>query len=104
VAVQVKAGVLTPGQARTSVHRHVITRALGMAEDVGPDLQALEVRAGDVYLLCTDGLTEMVEDREIGKLLASTEPETAVRKLISAANGAGGVDNITAVVVKVLEV
>jgi protein phosphatase len=57
-----------------------------------------------VFLLCSDGLTEMVEDREIERILASAAPEAAARNLIDAANAAGGVDNITAVVVKVLEV
>lgn len=103
VAEQVKAGMLTPDQARTSVHRHVITRALGLGDNVSADLYNIDVRPGDMYLLCTDGLTEMVEDDEIRELLASPSPASAVKMLISAANRAGGVDNITAVAVKVME-
>lgn len=102
VAEQVKAGLLTPEQARTSSHRNVITRALGIGEDVAPDVQELVLQPGDRLLLCSDGLTEMVLDRDIAKVLAKHPPAQAVRKLIDAANASGGVDNITAVVVKVL--
>jgi serine/threonine protein phosphatase PrpC len=104
VAEQVKAGVMTRAQARRSAHRHVITRALGIHEEVAPDLWKESVQPGDVYLLCSDGLTEMVEDKEIAGILKCTEPAAAVAQLIAAANKAGGADNITAVVVKVLEV
>jgi serine/threonine protein phosphatase PrpC len=104
VAEQVKAGVLTLKQARSSSRRHVITRALGLGEEPHPDLKGHDVKPGDVYLLCTDGLTEMVENDDIRKIIASPSPGTAVRMLIDAANRAGGVDNITAVVVRVLEV
>jgi protein phosphatase len=104
VAEQVKAGVLTPAQARTSAHRHVITRALGIHHEAAPDLLQEPVEQGDVYLLCSDGLTEMVEDREIAKVLEKLSPADAVPKLIAAANKAGGSDNITAVVIQVLEV
>lgn len=103
VAEQVKAGVMTPTQARTSAHRHVITRALGINEVVAPDLRRESVKAGDVFLLCSDGLTEMIDDRTIATLLKKSPPAEAVQKLIAAANKAGGVDNITAVVVQVLE-
>lgn len=104
VAEQVRAGVLTPAQAKTSAHRHVITRALGLEDNVTPDLSNHDVKPGDVYLLCTDGLTEMVDNDAIGKVLASQQPKAAVKTLIDAANKAGGVDNITAVVVKVVEI
>lgn len=104
VAEQVKAGTLTPEQARRSVHRHVITRALGLGGESIPDLQGHDVKPDDVYLLCTDGLTEMVENDEIREILASPSPKAAVRMLIDAANRAGGVDNITAVVTRVVEI
>jgi serine/threonine protein phosphatase PrpC len=104
VAEQVKAGLLTPEQARVSAHRHIITRALGILDEAAPDLRSETVRQGDVYLLCSDGLTEMVDDTAIAKILTQSPPEEAARKLIEAANEAGGVDNITAVVVQVLEV
>lgn len=100
VAEYVQAGLLTPQQARVSPYRHVITRALGIEDAEVPDTKAESIRQGDILLLCTDGLTEMVSDEELANILASHAPREAVRKLIDAANGNGGVDNITAVVVE----
>ena len=104
VAEQVRAGLLTPAQARTSPYRHVITQALGINREAAPDLMEHAAQKGDMFLLCSDGLTEMVTDREIGRILAGSAPADAARKLIDAANEQGGVDNITAVVVQVVEV
>ncbi len=104
VAEQVRSGLLTPGQAHTSPYRHVITRALGIDEEAAPDLAERAVLRNDMFLLCSDGLTEMVEDREIGRILSESSPPEAVKKLLDAANERGGVDNITAVVVQALEV
>ena len=99
VAEQVRSGTLTPEQARTSPYRHMITRALGIDPEAAPDLMKHALQPGDRFLLCTDGLTEMVSDAEIGKILAASSPQEAVQKLMAAANEQGGVDNITAVVV-----
>jgi PPM family protein phosphatase len=104
VAEQLRAGVLTPEQARTSPYRHVITRALGAGAEVRPDILRYGIEKGDRFLLCTDGLTEMVDDREIARILESSAPQEAVQELIAAANRNGGVDNITAVAVWVTEV
>jgi protein phosphatase len=104
VEEQVRAGTLTVEQARISPYRHVITRALGIDEEVETDFTALSLKKDDRFLLCTDGLTEMVSDVEISRVLAASEPRDAVRKLIAAANNAGGVDNITAVALWVKEV
>jgi len=104
VAEQVRAGTFTPEQARSSPYRHMITRALGIAEEAKADLANHGLKKGDRFLLCTDGLTEMVADAEIGRIVATFSPEEAVRKLLAAANERGGVDNITAVVVWVTEV
>jgi len=104
VAEQVRAGTITQEQARSSPYRHMITRALGIAEDVKADLTNHALKKDDRFLLCTDGLTEMVADAEIGRVLATSSPEEAVQKLLDAANERGGVDNITAVVVWVTEV
>ena len=103
VAEQVRSGLLTPAQARTSPYRHVITRALGIDEEAAPDLVERSVLKNDAFLLCSDGLTEMVDNREISGILSGASPRDTVKKLIDAANERGGVDNITAVVVKVLE-
>lgn len=101
VAQQVRAGAITREQARWSPYRHVITRALGMDASVRVDTIVQELQPGDVFLLCTDGLTEMVEDGVISRVLAETDARGAVHQLIAAANEQGGVDNITAVVVKI---
>jgi len=94
---------MTPEQARSSPYRHVITRALGAADEVQPDVTQHRVQMNDKFLLCTDGLTEMVEDEDIGRILADAEPREAVQQLLAAANERGGVDNITAVVVWITE-
>lgn len=103
VADQLRAGVMTAEQARISPYRHVITRALGANGEVLPDVSQLRVQKDDRFLLCTDGLTEMVDDEDIGRILAEAAPREAVQELLAVANDAGGVDNITAVVVWVAE-
>ncbi len=103
VAEQVRAGILTPLQARTSPYRHVISRALGIHEDILPETAVQTLLQGDIFLLCTDGLTEMVDDRTIAKMLTNSSPKDAVRELIGEAKKNGGVDNITAVLVQMKE-
>jgi len=103
VSEYVRDGLLTPEEAHVSPYRHVITRSLGSGEEAAPDTAAQAVQAGDVFLLCTDGLTEMVSDKEILDILAANAPKAA-QKFINAANRAGGVDNITAVVIQVAAV
>ena len=102
VAEQIRAGRLTHEQARFSTYRHVITRAVGIDRDVTVDHAQAAAKFGDVFLLCTDGLTEMLEDPEIKAVLLTKEPQEAVERLIAMANERGGVDNITAVVVKII--
>ena len=79
----------------------MITRALGLADIVEVDLLESLLRAGDLYLLCSDGLTGMVEDAEIADVLAScqADPEAAARQLLKMANNSGGNDNISIIVV-----
>ena len=104
VQEQVDAGFLTPEQARYHPYSNVITRCVGAGQDVEPDIYRGEVRAGDLYLVASDGLTGMVDDRRLAHLLGSrAEPERKVQALISEANGRGGLDNITAIIVHVLE-
>ncbi|MBM3909141.1 MAG: Stp1/IreP family PP2C-type Ser/Thr phosphatase [Gemmatimonadetes bacterium] len=103
VQEQVDAGLLTPEQARYHPYSNVITRCVGASESVEPDLYAGEVRAGDVFLVASDGLTGMVDDRRLQQiLLARTGPGRIVDSLISEANGRGGLDNITAIVIQVV--
>ena len=103
VQEQVDAGMLTPEQARYHPYSNVITRCVGASASVEPDTFRGEVREGDVFLVASDGLTGMVDDRRLLRLLsARATPQRIVEALISEANGRGGLDNITAIVVQVL--
>jgi len=103
VQEQVDAGLLTPEQARYHPYSNVITRCVGASEQVEPDLYAGEVKPGDVFLVASDGLTGMVDDRRLQQiLLARSGPGRIVDSLIAEANGRGGLDNITAIVVQVV--
>jgi len=102
VQEQVDAGFLTPEQARYHPYSNVITRCVGASPDVEPDIYRGEVSVGDLFLVASDGLTSMVDDRRLQMLLMSrAEPERKVLALISEANGRGGLDNITAIVVQI---
>ena len=99
---QVRLGLLTPAQAAISPMRNVITRAVGTAADVLADIFEIEILAGDLYLLASDGLTREVSDRRIAEILQGASPvEKLCEALIAAANRAGGGDNITCVLVRV---
>ena len=99
---QVQAGMLTEAEAEKHPLRNVITRALGGALQVTPDASEIEAKAGDVFLLCSDGLTGMVPESEILRVVTSSsgDLEKACRQLIDAANERGGLDNVTAVLVE----
>jgi len=104
VQEQVDAGFLTPEQARYHPYSNVITRCVGASPEVEPDVYSGEVRVGDLYLVASDGLTGMVDDRRLQMLLMSrAEPDRKVHSLIAEANGRGGLDNITAIVVQVAQ-
>jgi protein phosphatase len=105
VAELVRRGELSPGEAEVHPQRSVITRALGTDPDVDVDTFAIEARPGDVYLICSDGLSSMVDAREIEEILRSNRSDLAAasRALIRAANRGGGEDNITAVLFAVEE-
>ena len=99
---QVQAGMLTEAEAEKHPLRNVITRALGGALSVNPDASEIDSKPGDIYLLCSDGLTGMVPEEEILKLVtANTDDlEKACKELIDMANERGGLDNVTAILVK----
>ncbi|MFA5073947.1 MAG: Stp1/IreP family PP2C-type Ser/Thr phosphatase [Nitrospirota bacterium] len=103
VAEYVATGIMTKDEARMSPYRHVITRALGIDDPVEPEFIEHQIHRDDRFLLCTDGLTEMLSDSEIKTIISTSSPEEAVKNLLHAANDQGGVDNITAVVVWVKE-
>ena len=105
VQEQVDAGLLTPEQARYHPYSNVITRCVGASESVEADIYQGEMKPGDVFLLASDGLTGMVDDRRLqAMLLARSGPGRIVDALIAEANGRGGLDNITAIVIQVVGV
>jgi protein phosphatase len=105
VQEQVDAGLLTPEQARTHPYSNVITRCVGANEDVAPDINIGNLERGDVVLLASDGLTGMLEDQQLATIMSAEEnPETCVNKMIADANRRGGLDNITAIVIRVDDV
>ena len=100
---KVRQGELTEAEAAVHPHRHILTRALGVAVDVEVDLWELRVQTGDRILLCSDGLTNEVDaDRIAAVLGAVPDPTDAARALVKAANEHGGNDNITVVVIDVV--
>ena len=87
--------------AREHPHRHVLTRALGVRRAVEPDLAELTPEPGDLFVLCSDGLTNHVEDHEIAKTILDDEDlQEACERLVDLANGRGGEDNTTLVAVR----
>jgi PPM family protein phosphatase len=97
----VLAGVITKEQARTHPRRNVVTRALGSDAGLMPDHWLLPAIGGDRYLVCSDGLFSELPDEVILPLLAAGTPQQAADALVSAANDAGGRDNVTVVVVDI---
>jgi protein phosphatase len=100
------AGMVTEEEARSLPAKNLVTRALGAAADIEPEIHNVDVLAGDIILLCSDGLTEMVGSYEIEGLLSINEEdmhETA-RRLVDLANESGGRDNISVIVVRVSSV
>lgn len=101
VQEEVERGDLTPEEARDHPYANALTRALGIADQAEPETFTVEPKSGDVFLLCSDGLTKMLDDDQIASIVTSQESlEQASAALIAAANQAGGVDNITVVLVR----
>lgn len=102
VQEQVDAGYLTPEQARTHPYSNVITRCVGANADVMPDIYVGSARKDDLFLLASDGLTGMLEDPQLAEILKSGRmPQEQVDQLIDEANRHGGLDNITAIIVRI---
>jgi PPM family protein phosphatase len=103
VAELVRSGDLTRDQAAEHPQKNLITRALGADEEVEVDTSVLPVEAGDRFLLCSDGLSDMIPETRVGEILAEApgDPEKPARSLVSAALDAGGADNVTVIVVDV---
>ena len=93
-------GEITPAQGRTHPRRNIITRAVGSERFVSCDEYAIPIREGDRFLLCSDGLTNAVEEAELHRvLLAEESAESACRKLVEEAVNSGARDNVTAIVI-----
>ena len=100
---QIDSGMITPEEARLSQNKNLVTRALGVDPQVEPELHDHDLKAGDILLLCSDGLNDMVSDEEIGLTLQAlgANLELAGTQLIQMANDNGGRDNVSVILVKV---
>jgi len=102
---QLNSGLITPEQAKFSNNKNLVTRALGIDPEVELEIHEHDVLPDDIYLLCSDGLSDLVADEEIGITLGtlSANLELAATQLIQMANDNGGKDNISVILVKVLK-
>lgn len=100
---QIDNGMLTPEQARFSQNKNLVTRAVGVDPSVEPEICKYDTLPGDIYLFCSDGLNDMVEDEEIGMTLQmlSANLELAATQLVQMANDNGGRDNVSVILVKI---
>ena len=102
---QIDAGLMTQEQARTSKKKNLVTRACGIDLNVAPEVHTHEVQAGDIYVLCSDGLYDMVSDDNIHLTVSSLKSNLplAAQQLVQQANDNGGRDNISVILVHVLQ-
>lgn len=99
---QIDSGLISPEEARQSNNKNLVTRALGVDPSVEPEVNSFDVQTGDVFLLCSDGLNDMVEDEDIARLLSQSDDLTRTAdELVRMANDNGGWDNISVILVKV---
>ncbi|UCE90417.1 MAG: serine/threonine-protein phosphatase, partial [Pseudomonadota bacterium] len=98
-------GYLSEEEARLSVSRNLITRALGIAENVEADVRQDETETGDLYLLCSDGLSDLVNDDDLKDILEARrmDMESAAKAMVDLANQKGGTDNISVILVSIEE-
>ncbi|HHV11938.1 MAG TPA: Stp1/IreP family PP2C-type Ser/Thr phosphatase [Clostridiales bacterium] len=102
VEAMVKTGEIERSEARVHPNKNIITRALGANEEVEPDFFEVGLEEGDIVLMCSDGLTNMLEDETIEQIIRENEDlETAAATLVKYANQNGGKDNIAIIIVKV---
>lgn len=103
VQEQLERGAINREQARHAPNRNVLTRAVGIDPKVAPEVRTQPLRQGDVYLLCSDGLTDMLTDEEIRDTLMScgTQLHVAAQRLIDRANANGGLDNVSVILARV---
>ena len=103
VAAQVRAGNLTPEQAMGHEKRNVLVQCVGSKEEIVPDVHILSLEPGERFLLCTDGLSNMLSEHDIKTFLQRKDLQTACREMVTLAKERGGRDNITAVIVDIGE-
>ena len=103
VGEQVRAGILSIEDSRAHRFKNIITRSVGYQQEVDSDVDIRIVHAGDRYLLCSDGLSNLIDDQDIRDIVANNGLKEATERLIDIANERGGDDNITAVIVEVEE-
>jgi PPM family protein phosphatase len=101
---QMDAGMLTKEQAKHSANKNLVTRALGIDPTVEPEIHEYDTQPGDIYLLCSDGLSDMVSDEDMGMALQAlgANLNLATQQLVQMANDNGGRDNISVILIKIL--
>jgi serine/threonine protein phosphatase PrpC len=101
---QIDSGIITAEQAKKAAHKNLVTKALGIDPTVEPEIHEYSTRPGDIYLLCSDGLCDMVEDEDIGMTLQALggNLKLAAQQLVQMANDNGGRDNVSVILVRVL--
>ena len=101
---QIDSGIITAEQAKKAAHKNLVTKALGIDPTVEPEIREYETRPGDLYLLCSDGLCDMVEDGDISMALEAlgANLKLAAQQLVQMANDNGGRDNVSVILVRVL--
>lgn len=101
---QLKSGLITEEEAKTHQLKNIITRSVGVQEEVEVDTIVWQLQKDDFYLLCSDGLSNMIEDIEIQDIVTRHDVEQSARELVDLANDRGGDDNITLILLKVVSV
>ena len=98
---QIDAGRLTDQQAQTSLHKHLITRALGIEEVVLAEINEYQVAPGDVYLMCSDGLSDIVQSQEVADIIGSADTLLQrAEKLVKSANDGGGHGDVSVLLIQ----
>ena len=105
VQEMVDSGYLSPEEAQQSASKNLITRALGIAPDVEVDVKEIPVQRDDIFLMCSDGLSDLVNDQDISKVIndAGLDIQTATQGLVNLANERGGTDNISVILISMIE-
>lgn len=96
---QLRSGVMSEEQVRQFVGRNVITRSVGYERDVYPDIIEREIQPGEIFLICSDGLSGLVEDSKISEILNKNTPDKAVKACVEQALANGGDDNVTVMLI-----